>query len=238
MKYLVLILLAILPVFLIAAYIYKKDTEKEPNFLLFMLFTFGVISAILVIIVNIIMETTIPFFRKDFSNMNPLELFVYILIGIGLIEEGVKWLISKLIGFKSKHFDQPYDIIVYTTYIALGFACFENILYVFEYGIQTAILRALTSIPGHTCFGIVMGYYLLLAKLAIINSKKKAYYKNLLLSFGIPLLFHTIYDYFLFLGNIILIFILVIAFIIFLFKSNKKLKEIASLSSKLLKSTK
>ena len=45
-------------------------------------------------------------------------------------------------------------------------------MYVFNYGIGAAILRAIISVPGHLSFGIMMGYYMLLAKL---SKNKKDY---------------------------------------------------------------
>ena len=58
-----------------------------------------------------------------------------------------------------------YDIVVYAVFVALGFAAFENILYVFDLqSIQVGIFRGLLAIPGHVCDGIAMGYYLSLAK--------------------------------------------------------------------------
>lgn len=233
MKNVFLLICAILPIFIFGSYIYKKDSEKEPASLLVALFLSGVFSAILVLVVSMLLEVIFPFFRVDTNDMNPLQLAIYIFIGVSLVEEGCKWGFSRLIGFKNKNFDQPYDIIVYTTFVSLGFACFENILYVMEYGFSSAILRALTSIPGHTCFGIVMGYYLLLSKLSLNNSNKRLYHKNLLLSILIPVIAHGIYDYFLFLGNLLLLLILLILFILFFIYSNKKIKQLSSLNYKL-----
>ena len=207
MQQVILFILAILPIALICRYIYTKDSEKEPTSLLVGLFVSGISSCLLVFIINI--------------------------IGVALVEEGCKWLFAKAIGFNNKNFDQPYDIIVYTTFISLGFAALENILYVMSYGIEAAILRSITSIPGHASFGIVMGYYLLLAKLSLNNHNKKLYRKNILLSILIPIITHGIYDYFLFLGNIFLLLVLLILFILFFKYNYKKVKQISSLTSKI-----
>ena len=45
--------------------------------------------------------------------------------------------------------------------VGLGFAAFENIMYVFgeEDWFSTAIVRALLAVPGHYAFAILMGYY-------------------------------------------------------------------------------
>ena len=53
------------------------------------------------------------------------------------------------------------DGIVYAVCVGLGFAAFENLMYVAgeEDWVSTAILRALLAVPGHYAFAILMGYY-------------------------------------------------------------------------------
>ena len=53
------------------------------------------------------------------------------------------------------------DGIVYAVCVGLGFAAFENLMYVVGVGdwLSTAILRALLAVPGHYAFAILMGYY-------------------------------------------------------------------------------
>ena len=60
-----------------------------------------------------------------------------------------------------KNFDEYIDGAVYCGIVGLGFAGFENIMYIAgaEDMISTSIGRALMSIPGHFSFGIAMGYY-------------------------------------------------------------------------------
>ncbi len=116
MQQVILFILAILPIALICRYIYTKDSEKEPTSLLVGLFVSGISSCLLVFIINIILELLIPFFGYDTDQMSALELAIYIFIGVALVEEGCKWIFAKAIGFNNKNFDQPYDIIIYTTF--------------------------------------------------------------------------------------------------------------------------
>ena len=53
------------------------------------------------------------------------------------------------------------DGIVYAVCVGLGFAAFENLMYVAgeEDWVSTAILRALLAVPGHYALAILMGYY-------------------------------------------------------------------------------
>ena len=91
-----------------------------------------------------------------------------------------------------------YDIIVYSVFASLGFACIENIIYVFNYGLGTAVVRALLSVPGHMCFGVIMGYFLAMAKINSINNNKNLYIRNMILALLVPALVHTMYDTLLF----------------------------------------
>lgn len=234
----VLLILAILPIILFALYINSKDNVKEPKTLLFALFLSGVLSSILVIIISLLMEFVFPLLGGNVKTMNALELGIYVFLGVASVEEGCKWFFTRIIGFNNKSFDQAYDIVVYATFVSLGFAFVENILYVLENGLGTAILRALTSIPSHTCFGIIMGYYLLLAKIAQKNNDKTRYRKNMLLSFFLPFLAHGIYDYCLLVGNGYLLLLLLIMIILVFIYCYKKIKQLSKLTFNLsLKNT-
>ena len=88
---------------------------------------------------------------------------------------------------------------MYSSLIALSFAAFETVMYVFtetEFNsmIHLAIIRGITSIPLHLICGIVMGYYVGTEKLTKTNSMKMFKLFNSLL---LPTLIHTIYNYYL-----------------------------------------
>lgn len=189
-----LLLLAILPVFLLCFFIYKKDANREPGKLLAKIFALGFFSAIPVVIGEMFLG---KFFPTD-GITNFLQIFVNVFISVALVEEGFKWLITKFVGYNNKEFDEVYDIIVYSVFASLGFACIENILYVIGGGVSTAILRALLSVPGHMCFGVIMGYFLSQAKVNQVNGNYSIYTRNILFSILFPTLAHTIYDAILF----------------------------------------
>lgn len=185
-----LLLLAVLPVVLLCVYIYIKDTNKEPFKLLAMIFGFGFVAAVPVIFVELILS---KFFGTE-GVTNFVVLFMNVFIAVALIEEGGKWIITKGVGYNNKEFDEIYDIIVYSVFASLGFACIENILYVLGQGVSVAIGRALTSIPGHMCFGVLMGYFLAKAKISSMNKSQSLYKKNMILSILVPALAHSLYD--------------------------------------------
>ncbi|NGP43686.1 intramembrane metalloprotease PrsW [Bacillaceae bacterium SIJ1] len=107
------------------------------------------------------------------------------------LEEFFKWFVLYYTVYHHVEFDDYYDGIVYGVAVSLGFATFENILYIFANGIDTAFGRALLPVSSHALYGVIMGYYLGRAKFAI--TKKR--YAWLLLSFFVPFILHGIYDY-------------------------------------------
>ena len=184
------LIMAVLPVVLLGLFIYLKDNNKEPFPLLAKIFLLGIVMAIPVVIAEIVFG--VFFNTDDISSF--ILIFIFVFISVGIIEEGAKFIVAKFIGYDDKEFDEIYDIIVYSAFASLGFACIENILYVFNYGLGVAISRALLSVPGHLCFGVLMGYFLAMAKINSINNKKDLYYRNMILSLLVPTLVHTMYD--------------------------------------------
>jgi RsiW-degrading membrane proteinase PrsW (M82 family) len=97
--------------------------------------------------------------------------------------------------------------------ISLGFATIENLMYVYGFQgeeIQVAVMRMFTAIPGHAAFGVIMGYYVGLAKFDSVNQRMLLFKGLLAATFA-----HAIYDYFLFIdgGFILSMIALVIAII-------------------------
>lgn len=218
-----LLVAAIIPVVLLAMYIYKKDVNKEPKKMLIKLFIFGILICIPVIIIEL-------FFEKVFivdENSSFLPIFISNFVGIALVEEFFKWIVTKNSGYNSENFDEIYDIIVYSVFVSLGFAGFENIGYVFGNGLGVAIVRALLSVPGHTCFAVLMGYYLSKAKVNSLNGNVKLYKKNLFLSIFVPSLFHGLFDAFLTAGSyyILLFLVLHIVQVVYCFKTVNKVSK-------------
>ena len=99
--------------------------------------------------------------------------------------------------WRDKNFDEYFDGIVYATFIGLGFACIENIEYVFSYGFQTGVVRALLSVPGHFLFGVVMGYFFSMAK---FHQKRGIYLISGLL---LAMLAHGLFDWLLMVASVL-----------------------------------
>lgn len=226
---LILFTVSVLPVFIIGMFVYKKDRQKEPVKLLMKLFLGGMGSCFLVLIVSFILSLIFPILSADAKNMNLIELVIRVFIGVALIEEFCKWIMAYKISYNDNNFDEFYDSILYCIFVALGFACFENLLYVYQNGIVTGIVRALLAVPGHACDGMFMGYYLGLSKISALNNRDDLKTKNLILSILIPTITHGIYDYCLYTKKaifIILFFIFVIGMYVYALKQIKKISSI------------
>lgn len=180
-----LVILAIAPALAVCGYIIHKDRfDKEPIWLLFLAFGFGVFSTFPAAIGS---QLAAGFVMNDGQFINTA---IYAFLVVALSEEFAKFYFLRYILFKRKEFNEPLDGIVYAVMIGMGFAAFENILYVVQGGFSVAIARMLTAIPAHAVFAIVMGYHVGLAKFDIVH-REELLRKALLY----PVLLHGMYDF-------------------------------------------
>ena len=190
---------ALLPAVVLMVYVYRKDrVEKEPIGLLFRIFVFGMLSTIPTIIMELVLEKALGVF---FAPESTLYLILEAFVVVALTEEFWKRWAVRAAAWKNKAFNYRFDAYVYCMFSALGFAALENILYVFQSGMETALLRAVTAVPSHAIDGMIMGSFLGEAKLwetrGNINRKKR----YMRLALFMPALAHGIYDYSLMSGS-------------------------------------
>ena len=187
-----LFVLAIIPVIGLLCFIYFNDKkEKEPFGLLVALFFAGMATVLTAMIAELaggfIIESVSP-------EKTVLSQIVDAMIIVGPAEELGKFFVLWIITWKNKHFNYSYDAIVYSVFVSLGFAAFENVGYVFSNGVGTAIARMITAVPGHACFAVFMGFFYSKAKYAAITQKKGKCLSNILLAIFVPIVIHGIYD--------------------------------------------
>ena len=226
------LIISVLPVIVLAIIIYINDKNREPAKLLLKLFASGFLSVILTLIISGILEATSPIFKTT-ENLSVFELFISIYIGVALVEEFSKWIMVYLMSYHEKEFDEMYDMIVYSTFVSLGFACIENILYVMTNGVYVGLLRAILSVPAHAFFGVFMGYYLGLAKIASYNDNIKLEKKNKYLSIIVPMLLHGTFDYLLSLESIIYLLLFLVFVILLYIYAIKKIARISNIKRKM-----
>lgn len=184
---------ALLPVFLILRYIYKLDkVEREPIGFVIKVLIWGAIFSI----PCAGLERFMIYIIQAYSDTASVEYaWVENTIGVALIEELSKWLVIMIFVWKNQNFDYRYDGIVYAVTASLGFAALENILYVISYGTGVSIGRAIFAIPGHTTFGVFMGYFMSRAKSAWIDDKAIKLSWCKFMALVVPMVIHGFYDF-------------------------------------------
>lgn len=181
-----LLVLALLPGLLISWYIYRMDRfEREHRLHLITCFMLG-------------MALTLPATRLEswyslfgIPAQASIELRLVIsILAVAVWEELSKFLVLVLYPFSRPFFNEPIDGIVYAVMIGMGFATLENIFYVTQFGLGTAILRAFTAVPAHALFSVIMGYF---AGLAWLHPERK--WRLLLQGLFFAIAFHAVYNF-------------------------------------------
>jgi protease PrsW len=188
-----LLSLALAPSTSIGLYIYLKDKqEREPIGLLLISFLCGALSTIITLLISWPLTA-----RVTIDERSLIDQFFNAFFLVALVEEFSKFLFVRFILYNNKNFNEPFDGIVYAVMVRMGFATLGNILYTFQYGATTGIMRMFTAVPAHATFGVLMGYFLGNAKFSHKYSKELYY---AFIALAVAILFHGAYDYFWFIS--------------------------------------
>ncbi len=218
-----LITAALLPAVVLCVYVYKKDrVEKEPAGLLARLALSGAVCVFPAgIFESLLMKAQDAVFAGAFRYENGQAFldggafYLYNLIQnfliVAVVEEGLKWIAVRRLTARNKSFNSLFDGIVYCVFVSLGFAAAENVSYVFRFGFSAALMRAVTAVPGHMFFAVIMGYQYSLwhvnnaARLVETQMMRQGYIPAgpsafntgapLAKSFVLPVIAHGFYDY-------------------------------------------
>ena len=216
MEPIIIFLTALLPIAILVYYIYQKDKKSpEPTGQLLKAFFYGILSIPLSFCMSIPLGLIGVYPTEATSIFGSVSAAFF---GAAIPEEIAKFFLLWLVLRKNRFFDEKMDGIVYAVCISLGFAALENIMYLFsnvESYLSVGISRAIFSVPGHFCFGILMGYYYSLAKFY-----PKTPLKNKILILVAPIIVHGLYDSILFITDVTpaISSILTIVFLVFCHK--------------------
>ena len=133
--------------------------------------------------------------RTDPWHHSIWSFFGYAFGAVALSEEGSKFLVLRFYAYPKKVFREPFDGVIYSVMIGMGFATVENIEYVWKLGLETGVSRFFLAIPAHASFAVLMGYPVGRAKFAPSGRRAMLLLKGL----GVAVLFHGSFDFFLFL---------------------------------------
>jgi RsiW-degrading membrane proteinase PrsW (M82 family) len=200
-------------------YFYKKDRyDPEPKKLIIYTFLLGALVTIPAGIINSI------FISSSFENMGILMKFFAAFVVIGPVEEISKYMAMRLYALKSKEFDEPIDAMLYSVVAALGFATFENFLYISQYGASLILMRAITGCLGHAGFSGIVGYYVGKAKFSSPKNNNLVYKGLAIAAFS-----HGLFDFVLFTQTILALLFIPLLIVLIYFLS-KRLGEMSSAS--------
>lgn len=206
-------LTALLPVAILVFYICRKDSASpEPAGQLLKAFFYGVLSVLVSLCISMPWESLGLFSSEATTVAGSIAAAFF---GAAIPEEIAKFFMLWLLLRNNPYFDEKMDGIVYAVCVSLGFAALENLMYLFsnaESYLSVGISRAIFAVPGHFCFGILMGYYY---SLAAFYPKSPGINKALVLL--APILAHGIYDSILFVIDVTpaISSILMVVFLVF-----------------------
>ena len=189
----VLILAAVIPAVFLMIKVYRSDRlERESHGMLLRLVVGGVLSALIALVSEWVLSGLLQLLVPSTSAL--FDVLLYFVV-VAFSEEGAKYFMLRRRSWSSPEFNCQYDGVVYAVFVALGFALWENISYVMHYGFQTALVRAVTAIPGHACFGVFMGVFYGFAKKFERSGRPQESRTCRILAVLFPALLHGLYDY-------------------------------------------
>ena len=214
-----LLAIAFAPGLLWVWFFYKKDKfEPEPKKIIIVTFILGIVATIPAGILN---NTLI---RSSIEQANILYLFFAAFFVIGPVEEISKYMAIRVYALKSKEFDEPIDAMLYSVVAALGFATFENFLYISIFGPSLILMRAITGCLGHAGFSGIVGYYVGKAKFSSHKSNNPLFKGLAIAAFS-----HGLFNFVLF-TQTILAFLFVPLLIVLVYFLTKRMNELSSAS--------
>ncbi|WP_394822291.1 PrsW family intramembrane metalloprotease [Pendulispora albinea] len=150
---------AVLPAVLLAIGVYRSDDEREPIWLVSLVFVLGgVFGGLSFLIENRAAAWTGLDIRASVSGQAGSLLFLFAVVAP--VREAAK-VSAAWVAFRTRHFDEPYDGLVYASAAAVGFAAVENAILLRAHpdgGIWLA--RAAFAFPAHLFFACAWGYAL------------------------------------------------------------------------------
>ena len=188
----ILIAAAVIPAGFLLLKVYRADrVEKEGGRLLGKVFIAGVLASLLALVEERIGMLVLSWLVPEGSVLYNILLYFVL---VAFAEESSKYILLRRRTWADPEFNCQFDGVVYAVFVSLGFAAWENISYVLSYGLGTALVRAVTAIPGHACFGVFMGVFYGFARRSAVRGDggEKKWSAAAL---ALPALLHGAYDY-------------------------------------------
>lgn len=186
------VIAAVGPAVFLMRYIYRHDTtDREPPALLLALVGRGILAALAAAALEMLGEALLPNFVDPNS---PDYTYYFAFLVVAAAEEGAKFFFLYRRTWHDPNFNCRFDGIVYAAFVSLGFAAFENVQYVFRYGLSVALPRAVLAVPGHMGFAVFMGVFYGRAKRSEALGHGLRCKVQLLLGYLAAVFLHGVYD--------------------------------------------
>ena len=186
-----LLALAVAPGIAVCLFVYSLNKYGRGSMRYLVLsFVLGMAATLPALLLQMLAEDV----RDAPSRHSILSYAWYAYIVVALSEEGSKFLVLRCYAYPKKSFAGPFDGIVYSVMIGMGFATIENIEYVHQFGLEIGFSRFFLAIPAHASFAVLMGYPAGKAK----SDRPHAFWL-MLQGLLVAVLFHGSFDFFLFL---------------------------------------
>lgn len=192
----------VLPTIFWLIYWLQEDRKKpEPNFLIFETFIYGALAVPIAFVIQHALNIFVLNGAKiDVIFKTSYFTALFVLIIWASIEEILKYIAAKESGLKSTEYDEPIDAVIYMITAGLGFAAFENMLFILnpilEGELTSAIITGSNRFIGstllHTASSAIIGIFIAFSFYK--NKKDKIIY--LFTGVIISIALHTIFNSF------------------------------------------
>jgi protease PrsW len=153
---------AVAPALLILWLVIATDERPVPPKLVWAAFLLGAAS------ISLLRFAREPFVALLAVSDNPwLSLALRSVFGVAVPEELVKIFVIIAVSARRRPFADPMDTVVYGAAVGLGFAAYENIVYLSanpDMWRSLAVLRSVLTVPFHGALGIIAGAYVAIAR--------------------------------------------------------------------------
>lgn len=199
MQLLYFIIFAILPSFLWLVFFLREDVRPEPKKTILKVFFYGVLSAIPVIIIGI----SSGIFMRSMGLNNYIATLIGVVFVAAITEEIAKYCALRYSALKNSECDEPPDIMIYAITAALGFAAFENILFLlpneeilsvspyiyFKNMFTESTIRFVSGTFLHALTSGIVGYFIAISMMATKHRRK-----IVIIGLFLAMLLHGLYN--------------------------------------------
>jgi RsiW-degrading membrane proteinase PrsW (M82 family) len=183
--------LAVAPGIAICLFVYSLN-KYGPRAMRYLILSF--LLGMVATLPALLLQTLATDVRTEPWRHSILSYAWFAFIVVALSEEGSKFLVLRGYAYPKQVFQGPFDGIMFSVMIGMGFATLENIEYVRQFGLGTGVSRFFLAIPAHASFAVLMGYPAGKAK----ADRPHAFWL-MLQGLVVAVVFHGSFDFFLFL---------------------------------------